>query len=532
MYKMKGEDDRVKRAGRFLANGLMLSAVALLLRTVGVSFNAFLTAKMGATGTGLYQLVLSVYSPALTLATSGVNLAVSRLVAEELGKEGGIARTVLSRCLCYAAVVSTLVGTILFLLSEVAAKSWLSAPEATPLLRVLALGLPFIALSSAINGYFTAVRRVSRTAFIQLLEQGVRIGLTVLLLARLWDGGTASCLLAVVTASVGADLISCLLLALFCHRDAARALLLSPRKEEGVLSRVLAITLPVSFSSFLRSGLVALEHLLIPRGLKQSGFSYEAAMASYGTLSGMAMPVILFPASFLYSFAGLLIPELAEAKENSRTGEIARMAERVVKTVLIYGIGAAGLLLGFSRELGLAIYQSEEAARYIRVMAPLIPIMYLDTAVDSILKGLGQQVYTMKVNIIDAFVSVLAVWFLVPRLGLNGYIVVIFISELINFSFSFTRMIAVAGAKGIFFRRIPLPVLAVTGAVSGVKLLSHVLSFSEGPAITASVGIALAAMLYVILLLLFGVIPPRRVWCLVQKLCLALPRRAAEGHNR
>ena len=422
----------MKKIGRFLANGLMLSAVALLLRTVGVSFNAFLTAKMGAAGTGLYQLVLSIYSPALTLATAGIHLAVSRLVAEELGKEGGFARTVLKRCLAYAAVTSSLVSAILFLLSDVAAKSWLTAPDATLLLRVLALGLPFIALSSAINGYFTAVRRVSRTAFIQLLEQGVRIGLTVLLLTHLWEGGTATCLLAVVTASVGADFISCLLLSLFCHHDAAKSLLPSPQIGENVLPRVLAITIPVSFSSFLRSGLVALEHLLIPRGLKQSGFSYEAAMASYGTLTGMAMPVILFPASFLYSFAGLLIPELAEAKENRRIGEIGRMAERVVKTVLVYGIGAAGLLLGFSRELGLAIYRSEEAAHYIRVMAPLIPIMYLDTAVDSILKGLGQQVYTMKINIIDAFVSVLAVWFLVPRLGLNGYIAVIFISELIK----------------------------------------------------------------------------------------------------
>jgi stage V sporulation protein B len=151
--------------------------------------------------------------------------------------------------------------------------------------------------------------------------------------------------------------------------------------------------------------------------------------------------------------------------------------------------------------------------------------MYLDTAVDSVLKGLGQQVYTMKINIIDAFVSVLAVWLLVPRLGLNGYIVVIFISELINFSFSFTRMVAVAGAKGIFFRRIPLPVLAATGGVGLAKLIVHLLPISAAPAMAAAVGMAIAAMSYMTLLLLFGVIPPRRVLSLVRKLGLSLPRR-------
>jgi len=243
------------------------------------------------------------------------------------------------------------------------------------------------------------------------------------------------------------------------------------------------------------------------------------------------MPIILFPASFLYAFAGLLIPELAEAKENRRTGEIAATAERVVNTVLIYGIGAAGLLLGFSRELGLAVYHSAEASLYIRIMAPLIPIMYLDTAVDSVLKGLGQQVYTMKVNIIDAFVSVLAVWLLVPRLGLNSYIVVIFISELINFSFSFTRMVTVTGAKGIFFRRIPLPVLAVMGGVGLSKQIVSLLPLSVAPAMMAAVGMAIAAMGYVTLLLFFGVIPPRRMLCLVRKLHLSLPRRTARQES-
>jgi stage V sporulation protein B len=157
--------------------------------------------------------------------------------------------------------------------------------------------------------------------------------------------------------------------------------------------------------------------------------------------------------------------------------------------------------------------------------------MYLDTAVDSVLKGLGQQVYTMKVNIIDAFVSVLAVWLLVPHLGLKGYIVVIFISELINFSFSFTRMVTVAGAKGIFFRRIPLPVLAAMGGVGLAKQIVRFLPASAAPAMGAAMGMALAAMGYVTLLLLFGVIPQRRVLSLVRSLRLSLPRRTVPRHE-
>ena len=145
----------MKRTGQFLLNGLILSAVSLLLRTIGVSFNAFLTAKMGAAGTGLFSLVTSVYNPALTLATAGVHLAVSRLVAEELGKGNFPAsRTILKKCAAYSLAVSGTVAILLFLLSDSISVSWLGNISASNLLKTLSLGRPFVALSSATSGYF------------------------------------------------------------------------------------------------------------------------------------------------------------------------------------------------------------------------------------------------------------------------------------------------------------------------------------------------------------------------------------------
>jgi len=214
-----------------------------------------------------------------------------------------------------------------------------------------------------------------------------------------------------------------------------------------------------------------------------------------------------------------------------RSREIADTAERVVKIVLIYGIGAAGILLGFASPLGTAIYHSAEAALYIRVMAPLIPIMYLDTAVDSILKGLGEQVYTMRVNIVDAFVSVIAVWFLVPRLGLGGYIAVIFISELINFSFSFVRMVEVTGTKGALFRLAAKPILAISCAVFGAGLLTEWLVGGASSMIRAIVGILLSVLGYGFLLPVLRVLPLKPLTAVLKKLRFPDSRHTAASHN-
>ena len=74
---------------QFLKNGMLLAAVALLMRGVSMLFNAYIVRKVGAEGMGLMSLTMSVYAFAVTFATSGISLAVTRLVAAALGKEEG-----------------------------------------------------------------------------------------------------------------------------------------------------------------------------------------------------------------------------------------------------------------------------------------------------------------------------------------------------------------------------------------------------------------------------------------------------------
>ena len=79
---------------RFFKRGLILTLTALAMRTVGMFFGAYVTKTIGAEGVGLYTMVMTVYSFAVTLASSGISLTVTRLVAAAIGEESGI-KTVL-----------------------------------------------------------------------------------------------------------------------------------------------------------------------------------------------------------------------------------------------------------------------------------------------------------------------------------------------------------------------------------------------------------------------------------------------------
>ena len=71
---------------RFLSRAASLGFYTLILRGASTVFGIWLSNTVGAEGTGLFQLVSSVYFLAVTFSTSGVTIAVTRIVSEQLAK--------------------------------------------------------------------------------------------------------------------------------------------------------------------------------------------------------------------------------------------------------------------------------------------------------------------------------------------------------------------------------------------------------------------------------------------------------------
>ena len=235
--------------------------------------------------------------------------------------------------------------------------------------------------------------------------------------------------------------------------------------------KLLAITLPIAVTAYIRSGLITLQHILIPEGLRQSGASHAAALVAYGTIQSMALPIILYPAALMYSFSGLLVPELAEAEVHDRRRHIHYMISRVWSLSLLFSFGVAGVLICFSQEIGMALYPNSEAGYYIRILAPLIPIMYLDTATDAMMKGLGEQLYSMKINIADAAISLLLVLILIPKFGIWGYVITIYASELFNTVCSITHLLVISGTPVQICKWVYKPLFCIVGATALVRFV-------------------------------------------------------------
>ena len=190
----------IQESGRtmYIQSALFLALVNILLRGAGVSFNAYIAQKIGAESMGLLSLTMSVYGFAVTLATSSVNLAAVRLTAERCAWIEGsdresyrkTVRGVLKSISGYSLLFGCGAALLLWIFAGSISETLLDDSRTFSSLRVLALSLPPISLTSAMAGYFTGMRKIGKNALLAILEQGMKILVTTTVLVLVAPSGS------------------------------------------------------------------------------------------------------------------------------------------------------------------------------------------------------------------------------------------------------------------------------------------------------------------------------------------------------
>ncbi len=494
----------MERGKTMLLNTLLLTATAILMRTVGMVFQVYLSNKIGASGIGLFQLILSVSMLAATFAISGVRFATTRLVSEELGRGSGSGvKAAVRRCLIYALCFGTAAAFALYFGADMIGNKWIGDERTVLSLRLLSLSLPAFAMAAVLSGYFTAVTRVIKSAMVQIGEQLVRI-VVVILALNLSTGFTVetACAIIVIGGVVG-EVFSFLMLYLLYVFD-RRRYTHGHARGTGLTKRLLNISLPLAVSAYGRTALSTIENLLVPRGFRKSGASSEAALADYGLIQGMVFPIIAFPSAFFYSLSELIVPELTEAQVNGRTQEISRKVGRILYLCILFSFGVTAAFFQFAGELGTCIYQSPAVGPYIRSLALLMPIIFLDSVTDGMLRGLGQQMYCMRYNILDSLLSVVLVYFLLPIYAVPGFIFMIYFTDLFNFTLSLRRLYVITKFR-LPFKNILKSVFCAFGAVNIAALFMRLIGLGGTPSTwSLTIHIILSLVIYAGLLFVLG----------------------------
>ena len=464
----------------FYKNTAVMTVTSLLLRLLGIVFRIFISNRVGAEGMGLYQLVFSVYILGATFATGGLTTAVTCLAAERMTRSDGrgVCRLMrLSFLLCLGVGVAS---ALLLYVGAPLIGGWMGDLRAVPAVAASGVALPFIGVSACIKGYFMARRKAWPPCLSQIVEQSVRIGGILWMLSTLWDGSLAQACLIIIVGDALSETVACAYLLLAYRRDGKQLTHSTHLPPQKALKPLLHIALPLTAGRYLTTALRTVENFLVPACLTLYTHSDALSLAQFGAVKGMALPLIFFPSALLMTLSGLLIPELSDAHALGQRRQVTRLVERTLHVTLLGSILVGGVFTALGRQLGDLLYRDSLVGLLLQILGPLTPVMYLDSVVSGMLKGLNQQVHSLWFAVADSAVRIGLIYLLLPRFGLTGFLYVMLVSNLLTATLSTARLLTVSRTPMNWGRWVIRPFFAAAVAGCCVWLFNRLLPSTAG----------------------------------------------------
>mgnify|MGYP002534637502 CR=1 FL=1 len=410
------------------------------MKFAALIFNIYISNQIGSEAVGVFSLVMAVYLFFITVATSGLNIAVTVIVSEKFAlNKNQKAIKAIRTCIFFSLLLGIAAGGLILLFSDFITSKCLHNMVSSRPLFYIAIGLPFIAMSSCISSYFATIRKAYKNAISQVFEFTIKMFATIILLKINISNGVEAICISLILADVISEICSFTLIFILYIID-IKLKKLEDIRSFGQRINILKIAFPVAVTSYIRSGLSTLKQLIIPTQLEKSGISCSRALSQYGMINGMVLPVITFPTVFTDSYSMLLIPEFSTYLAQKNYKAINYIANKIFKITCAFTMCICSIFFIFSNDLGLAIYNNIEIGYYFKIFTPFIFFMYMDHIIDCILKGLNKQFGVMCCNILDLSITTCFIYFLLPVLGIKGYVLSIFFSEVLNFSISLFQL--------------------------------------------------------------------------------------------
>ena len=504
----------MKRKGSNLFfNTILLSLSSMIIRVIQIVYKVFVSNEIGSEGLGLSKLIGTVTMVAMTIATSGIATAVTRIVSEQVSKRNytNVKYLILKAC-TISAVLGLISSSILIGFSDEIALYIFKDSRIILTLKIIAISIPLISVSSCIRGYFYAVRDIFVPITCQFIEKFIQIAVVVAFLSIGMSKGLEYGLAVLALGNVVKEIVSFIYIVLsyFLEKRENENFKRESKLSDGLIKEMFKVAMPIAASSYSMSIFKSIEMTLIPVCLIAFGMSKSEAVSIIGGVMGMVFPIIMFPMSLLMSLVRVLMPEIARAKAVNNRERVNSLISRSIGFTSVLGIITALVIYSFNNELGVAIYSSNDIGMYFKMIAISIPFMYIDGIMSGILNGLNEQLKSFQYLIMESILRVICIYLLLPIKGVEGLMMTMFIAAVFSCTLSALRVKKVTEVKMQGMNWIIKPLIFGILAVEVSKIFWTVkVGATISLGISLTIGIILVLAIYFILIKLFKCIKIR-----------------------
>ncbi|WP_394355739.1 stage V sporulation protein B [Caldicoprobacter guelmensis] len=408
----------------------ILAGANVLVRIIGFVYQIMLSRLLGPEGTGVYQLVFPPYTIALALTTSGIPIAVSRLVASSnaVGNYRQCKRIVLTALLIVIIVGLVLSILILTNLNWITNRILKDSRTHIPLF-ILFPCVIITGMGATLKGYFYGIKHTHQPALAEILEQLIRISSVGFLLLWLKPQGYEEAVIVIVFGVVIGELASLLYLHIRYHYSTKFIKTLGNNAKTSpfslLLKNIISIAVPLTFTRIIITSINSINSILVPRRLAASGMTNSQAVSLFGIISGMVMPLLFIPFTITNALSTIIIPHLAEEMALGNWSSIRHNISSAIQLTSLVAFASTALLLSLGQPIGIALYAQPQVGQLLTPFTLGAIFLALQHTLSAVLNGLDRQKRSTLNLFIGGIIQVLCTYFLVsiPALRIYGFII-------------------------------------------------------------------------------------------------------------
>lgn len=410
---------------KFIKSTLILMIGSLITRLLGFVIKIVFTRVIGSDGINLYSMIMPTYSLLITLAQMGFPIAISNLIAK--GEKSS--KNIIFSIIPVSIVINVLVILFIFMFAPFLSDVLLKNSDTYYPIISIAFIIPFISLSSIIRGYFFGKQRMFPHTISNVVEQIVRLIIILLLLPNVMKYGEVVSVTCFVLFNIISEIISILIFLIFLPKGfIVKKSDLKP--DFGTAKEVLSVSIPSTSSRIIGNIGFFFEPIILTNILMFVGYSYSFVSSEYGIYNAYVIPVLTIPSFFITALSTAIIPEISKYQNNKVM--IKRRLRQSLSISFIIGLISSVFIMLFPEFIINTIYNTLNGVEYIKFLAPIFVLFYLEGPLISILQGLNEAKYSMKVTFWGIIIKLSSMSFIsLFKVGIYGLI----ISEVINIFF-------------------------------------------------------------------------------------------------
>lgn len=409
---------------KFIKSTIILIIGGFLTKIFGMIIKIVMTRIVGVDGIGLYMLIFPTFSLFMTISQMGFPVAISKLVSEDKYNNKNIVFSIIP----FSLILNIILMFVIILLAPIISNNLLNDPRCYYPILAIGLVLPFDSLSSILRGYFFGKQRMIPHVISNITEQITRLILISLFIPTLLGKNLVFAVTGLILVNVISELMASLILFVFLPKK------FRIRKKDIIpdplnLKAVLNISLPTTGSRIIGSVGYFLEPIILTFTLLKVGYSSSFIVREYGILSGYVMPLLLLPSFFTGAISQALLPIVSKSYAEGNKKYIIRKIKQAIGYSMLIGIPATIVFILIPNIPLKLIYNTSEGLSYIKFLAPICLIQYIQAPLSSSLDAMGKSKINMYTTIIGMIIrTILLFIFSLFKIGIWGLILGISIS--------------------------------------------------------------------------------------------------------